>query len=176
MREEICTLLITWRAALYLDDERKRVVLQKLHSHSCESSDQVLSCQNAVLIVHFFFLQLLIVLQIHSMLSLTARCPEQRPSKLWWDFHVQPVQQAFFQEVWKIPSPWCYPLGCSWMLAVMLGRALLSGLQMPSVFKQFKAMLLFPAELLCLRAGWKAQAGTRGNMTIHFHLLSTLNN
>lgn len=39
-----------------------------------------------------------------------------------------------------------------------------------------KAVVLFPAKLLLLRTVWKAQAGTWGNMTIHFYLLSTLSN
>lgn len=47
--------------------------MQKLRS-GAELSECGFNCS-------FFFLQL-IVLQIHSMLSLTARCPEQRPSKL----------------------------------------------------------------------------------------------
>lgn len=181
MGEYSAFLFVTWQAGLYLDEERKCVILKAVFSfvqrpgHVCaELSELGFNC-----LLFFLWLTRAMVLlcQTHS---LKARCPKER-SEENRDFLCTSQHSRSILRRRKFGKS--RPFGIIILVwaehcAVTLGRALAHGWQMPSIFEMPSLKLGFCSQLSCSWEQWgKLKLEDEGVwLTIHFYLLSTLSN
>lgn len=138
---------------IYIRKESKR--FWKLHFHLCKGQTICAELSqwgfNCLLL---FFVWLITVLPCQTCIPWKQGTQRRGLQKSEETSQYQPAQQVSLEEeeVWKIPSLWCYHLGLSWTLCHDSGQGISSWVANAILIWNAirKAVVLFSAELLAL--------------------------